>query len=112
MSTEFQKDLYKKTGSLLTVWDICIGVGLITLGSGVYMHHQEKKGSASKVNKMEDIKKGMLVDSTPKEDSEHISKIDEKPKMRSRMLNRDEESLKKPERHSASEKDTLSKLGL
>jgi hypothetical protein len=118
MSTEFQKDLYKKTGSLLTVWDICIGVGLIALGSGVYMHHQEKKGSASKVNKMEDIKKGMLVDSTPKEDSEHISMIGEKPKMRSqiktesRMPKRDEELLKKPERHSASEKDTLSKLGL
>ena len=82
MSTEFQKDLYKKSGSLLTVWDICIGVGLITLGSGVYMHHKEKKGSASKLSAKDAEYKKELEDA---ERQEFLKRKEEKEKQYSRQ---------------------------
>ena len=47
MSSNFQKDLYEKKGSLLTAWDLCIGGGFIALVAGVYLNHKEKKKSLS-----------------------------------------------------------------
>jgi hypothetical protein len=103
MSTEFQKDLYKKSGSLLTVWDICIGVGLITLGSGAYIHFKDKKqqksigdlsmGSANREDDMLNIKKPR--ESHPTQKRRKVKPINKTPKPVS------EESS-----------DTLSKLGL
>lgn len=124
MSTEFQKDLYKKSGSLLTVWDICIGVGLITLGSGVYMHHQEKKGSASKLSAEDAEKKKVLEDAERQE----LLKIREEKDYEEKKYSRQKEERYEKQitdqkrrikaerqiedRSAKKEKGALSKLGL
>jgi len=51
MSSEFQKDLYAKKGKNFSVWDAFIALGIVSLGTGFYYRHKEKKmltGSGSK----------------------------------------------------------------
>ena len=124
MSTEFQKDLYKKSGSLLTVWDICIGVGLITLGSGAYIHFKDKKGSASKLSAQDAEYKKALEDAERqeflrrKEEKEYEEK--EYSRQKEQRYNRqvaDQQRRRKAEkqmedRSEKKDKDALSKLGL
>jgi len=124
MPTEFQKDLYKKSGNLLTVWDICIGVGLITLGSGVYMHHKEKKGSASKLSLEDAEKKKALEDA---ERQEFLRRKEEKEYEEKKYSRKKEERYQRQvadqqrrikaerqmkDRSTKKDKGALSKLGL
>jgi len=124
MPTEFQKDLYKKSGNLLTVWDICIGVGLITLGSGVYMHHKEKKGSASKLPLEDAEKKKALEDA---ERQEFLRRKEEKEYEEKKYSRKKEERYQRQvadqqrrikaerqmeDRSTKKDKGALSKLGL
>ena len=111
MSTDFQKDLYKKSGSLMTVWDVCIGIGLITLGSGAYMHFKEKK-------------QAKVIDANPEPLSMGMGSFNqEKPKPTKRMMKprkqisakKENVTKSKPEpKQEVSEEssDPLSKLGL
>ena len=110
MSTDFQKDLYKKSGSLMTVWDICIGIGLITLGSGTYMHFKEKKKVIDKVPEpLSMMGMGSFNKEKPKERRPLM-------KQKKQISSRKEKLTKsKPEpRQEVAEQDsdTLSKLGL
>ena len=41
--SKFQKDLYEKKGSLFTALDFCVGAGLVSLLSGLYLNHKDKK---------------------------------------------------------------------
>ena len=104
MSTDFQKDLYKKSGSLLTPWDICIGLGLITLGSGVYMHFKESKKTKSIERKSESLGMGSLNKHKSNRESPKLEKVMEVSKNKSKK----EPTKSSPEQSE----ETLSKLGL
>ena len=113
MSTDFQKDLYKKSGSLLTVWDICIGVGLITLGSGAYIHFKDKKQQKSIKNPS---KASLGMGSANDEDEvfKHQDYMESnliKGKRKIKQTNTKPKPVKKQE-VSEENVDTLSKLGL
>jgi len=109
MSTDFQKDLYKKSGSLLTVWDICIGFGLITLGSGAYIHFKDKKQQKSIKNPSK-ASLGMGSPNTIQHD-ENMESHDIKRKRKIKQTNTKPKPVKKQE-VSEENVDTLSKLGL
>lgn len=120
MSTDFQKDLYKKSGSLLTVWDICIGVGLITLGSGAYIHFKDKKGSASKLSigdaAFEDAERQEFLKRKEEKEYEEKKFSRQKEQRYNRQV-ADQQRKRKAEkqmedRSEKKDKDALSKLGL
>ena len=50
MSSSFQKDLYLKKGSNFSIWDGFIALGLVSLGTGFYYRHKEKKLSVGSKN--------------------------------------------------------------
>ncbi len=105
MSSDFQKDLYKKGGSTATFWDVCIGLGLITIGSGAYMHFSEKKKSSGSLN------------ITEKNNVEEHAQ--ERVQERAPIRRVKKEAIPKPKEIKSissskkeKEKDTLDKLGL
>tara|TARA_B100000674_G_C37916546_1_gene951228 strand:- start:1048 stop:1374 length:327 start_codon:yes stop_codon:yes gene_type:complete len=108
MSTDFQKDLYKKSGSLLTVWDICIGVGLITLGSGAYIHFKDKKQQKS----IKNPPKASLGMGSP--NIQHDEGMESHAIKRKRKIKQTNTKPKPVKKQEVSEEnvDTLSKLGL
>jgi len=109
MSSDFQKDLYKKGGSTATFWDVCIGLGLITIGSGAYMHFSEKKKSSGSLN----IPEKNNVEERVQE------RVQDRVQERAPIRRVKKEAIPKPKEIKSTssskkekEKDTLDKLGL
>lgn len=42
MASDFQKDLYRKKGSSFSMWDICIGLGLSLILTGLGLKAKDK----------------------------------------------------------------------
>lgn len=42
MASEFQKDLYKKRGTSFSMWDICVGLGLSLILTGLGLKAKDK----------------------------------------------------------------------
>ena len=83
MSSEFQKDLYAKRGKNFSVWDAFIALGIVSLGTGFYYRHKEKKmltgsGSAnaqSTANKSLETKENKIPVSKQKNSESALDKL-------------------------------------
>ena len=81
MASKFQKDLYNKRGALFSMWDVCIGLGLSLILTGLGLKAKDKYLPVRIGSRKEEVKEVDDIE-TPKEtpvktdkDSSALSKL-------------------------------------